>query len=166
MPVMPYATATDLLFFGANELAQLAAPEDNRVTGELLRLTIAGGDRSTYTAAEIAAADAALVRLNGVLDRASKRIDSYLAPRYPLPLDAQLIAGSELIQACMDISRFMLMEDAATDTVKDRYDRAIAWLRDLSNGKASLGPVDTGVAAPTGRPVLRTGISGYDWDTH
>jgi phage gp36-like protein len=166
MPVMPYATPTDLLFFGAAELSQLAAPEDNRVTGDLLRLTIESGDRSAHTAEEIAAADAALLRLEGVLDRASKRIDSYLAPKYPLPLSSELIAGSELGQACMDISRFLLMEDAATDTVKDRYDRAVAWLRDLSNGKASLGPVDTAVATPTGRPVLRTGVSGHDWNTY
>lgn len=161
---MPYATPTDLLFFGAQELSQLAAPESRLVSSELLRATVEAGDRSGYTAEEIAAADAALARLAGVLERASQRIDSYLAPRYRLPLAADLVAGSDLQQACMDVARFLLFEDAPTDTVKDRYDRTIAWLRDLSTGRASLGAVDT-VATPPGRPVLRESVSRFDWDT-
>lgn len=161
-----YATPLDLLFFGAAELAELAAPEDRQVTGELLRLTLEGGDRSAYTPEAIAAADAASARLSEVLERAGKRIDSYLAPRYALPLAPELIASSDLVAACMDIARFMLMEDAATSTVKDRYDRALAWLRDLSTGRASLGELDTAVATPAGRPVIAGGKSAIDWDTY
>ncbi len=35
------------------------------------------------------------------------------------------------------------------ETVKERYDTAIRWLRDLSQGQAELG----GAAAPTGTSV-------------
>lgn len=159
-----YATPTDMLSFGAEELAHLTAPDNRRVNGDLLRLTIEGGDRSGYSAEDIAAADKALKRLDEVLADASRRIDSYLAPRYRLPLSADLVEHSDLKQACQDVARWLLFDDAPTEAVTDRYDRTIAWLRDLSSGRASLGRDDM-VATPPGRPVLRQSVSRIDWET-
>lgn len=164
---MIYATPLNLLDrFGDTEMAQLAAPENNLVTGALLRLTIAAGDRSAYTPDEQAAADQALARLTTAIADAGHQIDSYLAPRYPLPLETAMIEASNLGQVCADIARYNLMDEQATDEVERRYDRRITWLRDVSQGRASLGAVDTGVATPAGRPVVAGGQSAHDWDSY
>lgn len=161
-----YGTALDLHSrIGATELAQLAAPGDARVTAELMTLTVTGGDRSAYSAAAIAAADAALVRIEGELSSSSRTMDSYIAPRYPLPLTAALIESGNLAQVCCDMARFGLHRTPPKD-VNDQYDRRLAWLRDISKGRASLGAEDTSVATPEGRVVTRSGVSAIDWSTH
>ncbi len=162
---MIYATATGMLDFGAIELSQLVAQENASVTGALLIRTIEGGDRSAYTADEIAAADEAVALLNRVLERASRVIDSYLTQRYTLPLSTALVSSSGLPQVCMDIARFLLANDTPTDTITQRYDRALRMLRDLADGRSSLGEEDRSTVT-SGRVVLRTGISGHDWDAY
>lgn len=161
---MPYATPANLLSIGAVELAQLAAPEDNSVTGPLLRLTIEGGDRSEYSAEEQAAADAAVQHLVDELDRSSRIMDGYITPKYPLPLSAKLQANASLDSICVELTHWALTRGAPTTQVAERYDRAMRWLRDLSKGVVSLGEDDSN-AAPTGRPSVRPGVSGIDWGT-
>jgi len=162
-----YATAANLLdYFGDKELALLAAPESPAVDDVLLRLTVDGGDRSSYLPADISAADQALARINQVLSSASHFIDSYISPRYTLPLDAVLIAGSGLVDVCSDIARYRLMDDRDTEEVSNRYTQARAWLRDVSMNKASLGEQDTGVATAQGRITIGQGQSKTNWDTY
>ncbi len=162
-----YAVPADLLFHGATELAQLAAVEaGSPVTGELLQLTIDGGDRSAYTAEEQAAADDAVARIEDAIARAGSLIDGYLQPRYTLPLEAALVAGSNLRQAAVDIARWLMTPGKASDELRDRYDRHLRWLRDVSDGRVSLGPADTGVATPSGRVSVRSGASGFDWNSY
>lgn len=56
----------------------------------LWQLTLSGGDRSAFTAAEIEAADVALAAVEDACARASAEVDAYLAVRYALPLDVAL----------------------------------------------------------------------------
>ena len=105
---MSYATPTDLARVatqGWDEVAQRAA-RDARVSGELLRLTAEGGDRSAYSAEIIALADDALLKVVDVLERTSRAADTYLAPRYRavMPLADALIQSSDLPTAVATIA--------------------------------------------------------------
>lgn len=164
---MTYATALNLLDrFGDREMAERAAPDDPAVTAELLRLTVEGGDRSAYTQAERDAADRALARMELRLADAAAQIDSYLTPNYPLPLAAELVAASPLEEVNCDLARYALYDDRAPEFVTERYDRRVKWLRDVSAGRASLGPQDTATATPTGQVRRRQGVSRIDWEAY
>lgn len=163
---MPYTTPLNLLnTFGDTEMALLASPENSAVDGVLLRLTVEAGDRSGYSQADIDAADQALVHIDAAIDSASRYMDSYISPRYSLPLDASLVADSSLADVCADITRHRLMDDRVTEAVENRFVQARAWLRDISMNKASLGEQDTGTATPQGRMVVKGGQSNTDWET-
>lgn len=164
---MPYTTPTNLLnTFGDTELAIISAPEKPNVDGVLLRLTVEAGDRSAYSAQDVADADQALVKIQAAIASAERLIDSYISPRYSLPLLQDFIDQSSLPEFCSDIVRFKLMDDRTTEEVENRYKEALRWLRDVSMNKASLGAQDTAVATPTGRMTIRPGNSSYDWDEY
>lgn len=163
---MPYLTAQKLVDrFSADRVAQLADDSaGGLVDGVLLQLTIDGGDRSAYTADDMGAADAALANIVAAIDDGESLINSYLAPRYTLPLSAELIASSNLEKRCADIVRYQLMDEIASEEAETRYKDATKWLRDVSMNKASLGESDA-VASPTGRMTSQQGVSGTDWST-
>lgn len=70
------------------------------------------------------------------LDYATAEIDSYLRVCYTLPLPEVPLM---LTQICVDIAVYQLASrELMTDQIEKRYERAIARLRDLSSGKASL----------------------------
>jgi len=162
---MTYATELQLLQrHGNDEMAELAS-ENSAVDGELLMLTVTGGDRSSYDSLVVHAADDALVRLQLVMSDAHKRIDSYLRERYALPLSAEQIAGSDLSRIQTTLSRYFLMENDPSDTVLKRYNDAISWLRDVSVGKASLGESDVTVSTD-GTGTVRQGNSRIGWDNY
>lgn len=165
---MPYATAAQLIArIDDDQLAQLAAPGvDSDVDGVLLRLTIEGGDRSAYSQAQTDAADAALVAINSALADASLEINSYISPRYTLPLTQAVIDASPLPNACSDITIYQMAADRVTDLITEKYEKVIKWLRDVSKNIASLGEEDTGVATPQGRVVTADGESSTDWGTY
>ena len=77
------------------ELAQRAT-SDPDVDGALLQATAEAADRSAWSEGVQAAADAALARLQGALEMASRHADTYLFPRYrqQMPLPPALVAGS------------------------------------------------------------------------
>jgi phage gp36-like protein len=104
--------------------------------------------------------------LNRAIADAEAMVDSYLAPRYRLPLELNLVQGSNLPQATADIARYNLYGAQTTEEVEKRYERQVKWLRDVSNGHASLGAVDAGVATPEGRVRVQGGNSGHDWDRY
>ena len=132
---MGYATETQLLDqFGEEEIAQVA-DEGSLVTGALLRLTVDAGDRSAYSADEIAAADTALAQIQTAMTNADGLIDSYLSAKYALPLDT---TPAQLTAVSLDIARYRLYDDRATEQVQRRFDEAIAWLKDIAKGVASL----------------------------
>ena len=110
---MGYATAADLdAAFGAEEVLQLA-----------------DRDRSGEPDTEFVLS--ALARTDGL-------IDGYLAGRYVLPLAT---VPKVLNTVACDIARYFLYEDAAPERVRQAYDDALRWLRDVAAGKFLL-PVD------------------------
>ena len=92
---------------------------------EILQLTDRDGD---------AAIDAAVI--DGALEDADALINSYLESRYSLPLTS---TPRLLRNLASDIARYQLYDDRAPESVKNRYDAAIATLKDIASGKAQLG---------------------------
>lgn len=136
---MPYILIPDLLTrFGAEELAQVSDRGTPRlVTAELLTAAAADVDMSGWGAADVEAVGKALANLGQAIEDAQSAIDGYLLGRYGTPMATPPAVVKRL--AC-DIARYYLYDDHATETVQKRYDAAIAFFRDVSAGKVSLGP--------------------------
>jgi phage gp36-like protein len=124
--------------------------EDRFGTEELIQLTDRTGS---------GVIDAAV--LNRAIADADAEIDGYLASRYKLPLAETPPALTRI--AC-DIARYLLYDDAVIDSVKDRYDNAVKFLRGVARGDVSLVE-QTGDTAETagvaefesGRTVFNSG---------
>lgn len=136
---MAYLLVSDLITrFGAEELAQLADRGQPRlVTVDLLTAAAAGDDMAGWSPADSEATAATLVVLGQAIADAESAIDGYLASRYATPLATPPAVVKRL--AC-DIARYYLYDDHATEAVTKRYDAAIAFFRDVSAGKVTLGP--------------------------
>lgn len=107
-----YAAAGDLeTRFGADELEHLA-PADEGVDG--------------YDNAKVAAA----------LSEAAAEMDTFIAVAYALPLPS---TPAFLKTVCCDIARYRLWDNSATEEVRNRYVDAVAWLKKLAKGEATLG---------------------------
>jgi phage gp36-like protein len=85
---------------------------------------------------------------------ADGEINSYLAARYAVPVTP---APMLLIAMALDICRYRLHDERASERIVKRYERAVAWLRDIATGKAALVADDgTPIAeatAPSTGPV-------------
>lgn len=149
---MSYTTASQMLIrFGATEMAQVATPDDAAVIDVgLLRLTVAGGDRSGHDPALVEVADEALTRIDLAIGEAESRINAYLAARYPLPLDPEMVATGCLPGFCADMARYLLHDDKATEAVTQRHATAVRWLQDVAAGKARLGANADAPSTPSG----------------
>lgn len=128
---MPYATTDDLISaFGLNEMIAISDREGDGVVDGSVTLE--------------------------ALTRASSEADSYIAARYTLPLSS---VPEALKSAVCDMARYRLTggEASQTDVIVERYKAAIAWLRDISTGRAVLpdamasGDVTDGVFISHGR---------------
>lgn len=101
---------------------------------------------------------------------AERLIDSYLMPRYRLPLDPALIAQSPLPRKAGDLVMYYLHQGGEVvvenEAMASMYREVIAWLKDVQQGRASLGEVDTGVATPEGRVVVGESDSRIDWGSY
>lgn len=141
-----YASATQLLArYSADEIAQRAdASMPPVVYGELLSAAASGADLSGYTAAEQAAAQVALVRVERALEDARQTIDSYLGGRYQLPLSQ---APEVLERIAGQLARYFLYDDAATEQIETLYKDSIKFLESVANGRVQLGPTTTGATA-------------------
>lgn len=113
-----YASQSDLeLRFGLDELIQLT-------------------DRASPPTGGV---DAAV--LAHALAAAASEIDGYISMVYARPLVA---VPPRLVDLACDIARYHLYTHAAPDLVVERYKSAIAFLRLVSSGDASLGLVEQG----------------------
>jgi phage gp36-like protein len=79
------------------------------------------------------------------LTDATAVINSYIGKVYDLPLAS---VPDVLVAYCVDIAFYKLhsTHDVLTDEIKDRYNQAMQWLRDVASQKATLGldtPADT-----------------------
>lgn len=87
--------------------------------------------------------------LNRALEDADGEIDSALAARYTLPL---VSIPKVLVRIACDLARYHLYDDVAGESVRERYEDAKAYLKQLATGMMSLG-LDSGnatIAAATG----------------
>lgn len=138
---MKYATLEDLnRRFGTREL-EILAPG----------LTGAGLDEPLIEAA---------------LKDAQAEIDSYISQRYRVPLSS---VPEVLVGVACDLARFRLYTTNPTEEVANRYSQRIAFLRDVSTGKAGL-PVEgseqssglvVGFTGPGARLFSRNTLEGF-----
>lgn len=70
------------------------------------------------------------------LQDASALIDSYISPRYQLPLS---VVPTTLARVCCDIAFYYLCDEQATEQCTQRYKDAIKWLGVVLDGKLPLG---------------------------
>lgn len=70
-------------------------------------------------------------RLDLALEDASAEINGYLASRYSTPITN--VPGCLKLYCC-DIARYRLSENNSPQTYKDKYDSAIARLKDIEKG--------------------------------
>lgn len=157
---MPYVTHIELAERpGALELAQVASTEHQAIVEyELMDATLRAGDRSAWTVDEVAAADAALARIDDAVAEADALIDGFLARRgYPLPLDPVpgVVAGWS-----RSITRYFLhkarISDERSDPIARDYRDALKLLQLTADGKFSLGAADP-VLATSGTDVQFSG---------
>lgn len=135
---MSYATQADLIDrFGEQELIQLT---DRAGLGVI---------DSDVLGRAVADADA--------------EIDAYLSTRMALPLaDPPAVLG----RLAAVLVRHALYKDAVPDAVQAARDAVISLLRDVANGRASLGPAPAGASDPAGRAQVSTAVKEIDWTTY
>lgn len=93
---------------------------------ELIQLTDRDGSTGTIVDAV----------LNQAMANAESEADSYLGSAYALPLPS---IPDVLKSMVGDIARYRLWDKEASEEVQRRYERAIAWFRDIAKGVVSLG---------------------------
>lgn len=167
---MSYATAADLARLstgGWEDLARRVA-QDARVSGALLRALAEGGNTDGWAEDSVALAQDALAVLNDHIERVSRHADTYIAPRYRgvLPLPPHLVAGSDLPSVVAAIVLRRLLGVSVSKDAADNTRWADEYLRDLRDGKVSLGGGDTVVAQPPGRLKGRTSAKTIDWGSY
>lgn len=153
---MAYITPIDLAERpGARELAQVATPEDKHIADTaLMDATLRGGDRSAWSAADQADADAAMARIQDAVSEADSLIDGFLAKRgYALPLAPvpKLVTGWSRAVTRYLLHKSRISVDSNDPIVRD-YRDALKLLQLTADGKFSLGADD----------VVATGGSGTD----
>lgn len=130
---------------GARELAQVASDRHQApVAAELMDATLRGEDRSSWSAPEIAAADAALARIEEAATEADSLIDGFLVGRdYVLPLSPVPTLVTGWARA---IARYKLHQERIsgeeTDPIVRDYRDALRLLALVQQGKFHLGASD------------------------
>lgn len=90
-------------------------------------------------------------RLHLALRDASAEIDAYLAARYPVPLNTRpaLLTG-----IAADLARYRLYDEAASETVRQKYEDAQALLKAIARGEVWIGTAPPVAPPPlTARPA-------------
>ncbi len=85
----------------------------------------------------------------------SATVDAYLSVRYQLPL-AEVPANLEVAAVDLICYRLAATNDRLTDEIANRAKMALAFLRDLSSGKARLGLAEPVVDAGAPRGAYTT----------
>lgn len=136
---MAFATRADLLArSNARRLAKLAVPADMAMPpDEALRVAVAGGDLTSYDAADQIALAAALAAIDDALSDADASILSYGIPA--------TVQTTLLARLASTIALYYLQgAEGMTKEVQQAYDAAVAMLNKHANGQLNLVP-----AAPT-----------------
>lgn len=136
---MSYATPANLLErYEADLLAQRAAPEGLRVTGDMLRDAVWENDLSAYNAEQVAAIEAAIARMQKALDDATEFVNGFVADIYDVPLNP---LPQMVVRFVCSIAVFFLWGTAAAkDSVEERdYKIAEKSLTAIRQGALTLG---------------------------
>lgn len=136
---MAYATLDQLVsLFGADEIRTLS---DRQGTGEL---------------------DEAVI--SDALERASSEVDSYLADRYATPLSDSDPIPPVVVSVAGDIARYRLTggDIRDTDPIRERYTKALNWLRDVADGKAGIPGLPPAGPETPGAVLLEPGTRPWD----
>lgn len=167
---MAYATAQELVeAYGLGEVADLLADENGHITPALLSDALAELPLDGYTNEEQDAVEAALNRLQRVLERQSQYIDSKLAQRYELPLPAEAQQSTPVAECCLALTRAALADDGdnLSTTMKDERKHWREWLDEIANGKAALPGVDAIATGGTpNRRLTAAAPSAIDWNSY
>lgn len=103
-------------------------------------------------------------RVDRALASADELLNSYISRRYPLPLPS---TPPVLTSRACDIARFRLHKEGMHEEVRERYEEAVAWAKDVAAGRANL-PFPDSATQPSGLGAPRFGqaISGFDWSAY
>jgi phage gp36-like protein len=146
---MSYVTPSHLAEVpGARELAEVASTEHEAiVAAELMDLTLRGLARTAWSAAQVAAADEALARINQVIAETDEFVDGYLARRYVLPLASvpKILLGWARAIVRYRLHKNLRDDDRSNPVLRD-YRDAVRFLEAVSRGEFSLGINDPGAA--------------------
>ena len=148
---------------GTYELGNILA---GRVEGDINTLALVAlansDDTSSFTAEELAVAQAALDRTVLAIDAAARLINGYVAKRHPNGLSQSQIDSSPLPDIALVLVKYELMVTTDEDT-RNNHKAAMAQLRDISSGALSLGADDPAKPSDT-RIVVGSGNSRFEWD--
>lgn len=143
------------------ELAQVATPDSAPVIDDaLMEATLRGADRSSWSAEQVALADAAAVTIDAAIDAADEVINGYLRNRRPVAYTVPLNPVPGLVSVWSRwIARYMLHKDRvntaeATDPIVRDYKEALRFLQLTADGKFSLGADDPLPPAGAGAPQV------------
>lgn len=169
---MAYTTPTSFIAkHGLEEVAQLLADEQALLTSQLLLDAISVAANGFWTGepseAEMAAAQAALARLERQIATTSNYMDSYLRSAVALPLAPLDANAGTLEDCCIALVRCGLADDSdnATERSDKQAEQWRAWLKDVAKGLVQL-------VGPGGQPVpvnakagARSGqaVTGLNW---
>jgi phage gp36-like protein len=156
--------------FGDTEIAQRSDSESaTPITGAQLRTTIENGDRSSFTADEIAQADAAEARIQAACDTANGLISDAVYSGVGCDVVAYSIPASA-IKYALDLARYELYDDNYPEYIRQGFEDAQAWLKDVATAKIKL---DFGLCdVPQSKsfvmidvefPLMNTNQSGPIW---
>ncbi len=122
-----------------------------------LKSVIPARDLELLTDSDGVADEIVDAKLQEALDDAHAEIDSYIAKKVALPLAEP---KRMLIVVCRDIARYRLHANVGriTETVEKLYDGAQAYLKNVADGKVSIGDETSGDEITTSPgPVLSEG---------
>jgi phage gp36-like protein len=104
-----------------------------------------------------------------VINDAEGEIDSYLAPRYLIPVDvaSHTVLANRMNSLALDIAVVNLLErgDQVSEAQQRRRDRATTYLEKLSKGELLLPSATTLTTTTTNEPLVAYGTAGDGDDT-
>ena len=102
--------------------------------------------------------------ISDALERASSEVDSYLADRYATPLSGSDPIPPVVVSVTGDIARYRLTggDIRDTDPIRERYTKALNWLRDVADGKAGIPGLPPAGTETPGAVLLEPGTRPWD----
>jgi phage gp36-like protein len=82
--------------------------------------------------------------LAAAIQDAQSEVDAYTSSRYTVPL---AVVTDAVKRTTADIARYRLYDEKCPDTVRNRYQEAIAFLNAVAGGRATLGNGPSGESA-------------------